>query len=157
MAPTAMPGKARCGMKASGRNSALRWAAATRTFSIRALQVCEPLTDENDAFNQWNLGAALSWQQFGLGVVYTKDNGGLHHDGDNRTWVAGIDYTTGPFKLGASYLNNHEGLGDDNGGRRHQQRQAGYAALGSGCGLHLRPGHDLPRFGGLGPHDAPGR
>jgi len=70
------------------------------------------LTDENDAFNQWNLGAEFSWQQFGLGVVYTTDNGGLQHDGQNRTWAAGIDYTTGPFKLGASYLNNHEGLGD---------------------------------------------
>ena len=64
-----------------------------------------------DDFNQWNLGAALTWQQFGLGVVYTRDNGGLHDNGDNRTWVVGLDYTTGPFKLGASYLNNHEDLG----------------------------------------------
>lgn len=64
-----------------------------------------------DDFNQWNLGAAMTWQQFGLGVVYTRDNGGLHDNGDNRTWVVGLDYTTGPFKLGASYLNNHEDLG----------------------------------------------
>src|ERR1035437_9608636 len=49
-----------------------------------------------DAFNQWNLGAALTWQQFGLGVVYTKDNGGLNTDGDNKTWVVGLAYTTGP-------------------------------------------------------------
>lgn len=69
-------------------------------------------TDQNDAFHQWNLGAEINWQQFGLGVVYTTDNGGLQHDGQNRTWVAGIDYTTGPFKIGGSYLNNHEGLGD---------------------------------------------
>jgi hypothetical protein len=69
-------------------------------------------TDQNDAFNEWNLGAAFTWQQFGIGGVYTRDNGGLHNDGQNRTWVGGIDYTTGPFKLGASYLNNHEGLGD---------------------------------------------
>jgi outer membrane protein OmpU len=69
-------------------------------------------TDQNDAFHQWNLGAALTWQQLGLGVVYTTDNGALRHDGQNRTWVAGVDWTTGPFKLGASYLNNHEGLGD---------------------------------------------
>ena len=65
-----------------------------------------------DAFNQWNLGAALTWQQFGLGVAYTKDNGGLNNDGDNRTWVVGLDYTTGPFKIGGSYLNNHEDLGE---------------------------------------------
>ncbi len=68
--------------------------------------------DENDAFHQWNIGAEITWQQLGFGVVYTTDNGALRHDGQNRTWVAGIDWTTGPFKLGASYLNNHEGLGD---------------------------------------------
>jgi hypothetical protein len=68
--------------------------------------------DQNNSFNQWNLGAAFTWQQFGLGLLYTRDNGGLQHDGQNRTWVAGIDWTTGPFKLGLSYLNNHEGLGD---------------------------------------------
>lgn len=67
-----------------------------------------------DDFNQWNLGGALTWQQFGLGVAYTHDNGGLHDNGDNRTWVVGLDYTTGPFKLGASYLNNHEDLGQQN-------------------------------------------
>ena len=69
-----------------------------------------------DDFTQWNLGGALTWQQFGLGVVYTKDNGGLDDNGDNRTWVVGIDYTTGPFKLGASYLNNREDLGLTGGG-----------------------------------------
>jgi hypothetical protein len=69
------------------------------------------VNDNVDAFNQWNLGAAMTWQQFGLGVVYTRDNGGLNDNGDNRTWVVGLDYTTGPFKLGASYLNNHEDLG----------------------------------------------
>jgi hypothetical protein len=64
-----------------------------------------------DDFNQWNLGGALTWQQFGVGVAYTKDNGGLNDNGDNRTWVVGVDYTTGPFKIGGSYLNNHEDLG----------------------------------------------
>ena len=67
--------------------------------------------DQRNSFNQWNLGAALTWQQFGLGGVYTRDNGGVDVNGENRTWVGGIDWTTGPFKLGASYLNNHEGLG----------------------------------------------
>jgi outer membrane protein OmpU len=67
-----------------------------------------------DDFNQWNLGAALTWQQFGLGAADTHDNGGLHDNGDNRTWVVGVDYTTGPFKIGASYLNNHEDLGETN-------------------------------------------
>jgi hypothetical protein len=69
--------------------------------------------DTGTAFHQWNLGAAVTWQQLGLGVVYTTDNGAVHADGENRTWVAGVDWTTGPFKLGASYLNNHEGMGQD--------------------------------------------
>jgi hypothetical protein len=68
--------------------------------------------DQNDTYHEWNLGAAATWQQFGAGVVYKTDNGGLHNDGQNRTWVVGVDYTTGPFKIGGSYLNNHEGLGD---------------------------------------------
>jgi outer membrane protein OmpU len=69
------------------------------------------VADNRDDFNQWNLGAAATWRQFGLGAVYTKDNGGLNDNGDNRTWVVGLDYTTGPFKIGGSYLNNHEDLG----------------------------------------------
>ncbi len=69
--------------------------------------------DNTDDFNQWNLGGALTWQQFGLGVAYTHDNGALDNNGGNRTWVVGLDYTTGPFKIGGSYLNNHEGLGDN--------------------------------------------
>lgn len=72
--------------------------------------------DNTDDFTQWNLGAAITWQQFGLGVAYTKDNGGLDDNGDNRTWVVGIDYTTGPFKIGGSYLSNDEDLGLTGGG-----------------------------------------
>ena len=68
--------------------------------------------DQHDSFSGWNVGAAATWQQFGAGVVYSTDNGSLSHDGQNRTWVAGLDWTSGPFKLGASYLNNHEDLGD---------------------------------------------
>src|ERR1035437_6160758 len=70
-----------------------------------------PSNDNVDAFTQWNLGADVTWQQFGLGVIYTRDNGGLNDNGDNRTWVVGLDWTTGPFKIGGSYLNNHEDLG----------------------------------------------
>jgi predicted porin len=57
------------------------------------------------------LGGALTWQQFGLGVAYSKDNVLWTPTPDNRTWVVGLDYTTGPFKIGGSYLNNHEEMG----------------------------------------------
>ena len=96
-------------MKASGRNSASRWAAATRMLSTRLTVLPIRTTPSTSGTS----ARTSTWQQFGLGVVYTTDNGALEHDGQNRTWVAGIDYTTGPFKLGGSYLNNHEGLGDE--------------------------------------------
>ena len=86
------------------------------------LQTDNAAADAQDSFNQWNLGAALTWQQFGIGGVYTTDNGGIDSNGKNRTWVGGVDYTTGPFKLGASYLNNHEGLGDTAVGLVDRQR-----------------------------------
>jgi len=39
-------------------------------------------------------------------LVYTQDNGGQTQGDNNKTWDAGVDYTTGPYKLGLSYLNN---------------------------------------------------
>jgi hypothetical protein len=60
-----------------------------------------------DNYTEWNLGAAATWEAFGLGVVYTKNNNGLDNNNLNRTWVVGADYTTGPYKLGISWLNNH--------------------------------------------------
>jgi hypothetical protein len=113
--------------------------------------------DNTDAFNQWNLGGALTWQQFGLGVAYTKDNGGLNTNGDNRTWVAGLDYTTGPFKIGGSYLNNHEGLGVDAAGAENGDfdttRWAGGVVYTYGPGMTFRGSvgwvrSDIPTDGG---------
>lgn len=60
----------------------------------------------NDDFDEWNVGLALDFMAFGLGVVYTENNNGLDANDSNETWVVGADYTTGAFKLGASYLNN---------------------------------------------------
>lgn len=97
--------------------------------------------DTNDAFKEWNLGAALTWQQFGLGAAYTKDNGGVQNDGDNKTWVVGLDYTTGPFKIGGSYLNNHEELGDTagvNNGKLETQRWAPGVVYTYGPGMTFR-------------------
>ena len=98
--------------------------------------------DHLSSFHQWNLGAALTWQQFGLGGVYTQDNGAIDSNGRNRTWVGGIDYTTGPFKLGASYLNNHEGMGQTAGlvdqGSLDTTRWAGGVVYTYGPGMTFR-------------------
>lgn len=62
--------------------------------------------DVNDDFEEWNVGLDLNFGAFGLGAVYTENNGALDNNGDSETWVVGGDYTTGPYKLGVSYLNN---------------------------------------------------
>lgn len=65
---------------------------------------------------EWNVGVDSDIGAFGLGAVYTKATAGEGSDltsvtnprlisADSDTWVLGADYTTGPFKLGASYLN----------------------------------------------------
>ncbi|AMO67339.1 MULTISPECIES: porin [Spongiibacteraceae] len=60
-----------------------------------------------DDYKEWNAGVDLDWSAFGLGVVYTENNNGQSGTQDeNETWVVGADYTTGPYKLGASWLNN---------------------------------------------------
>lgn len=58
----------------------------------------------------WNVGLDLDIGAFGVGVVYTEDDFGetfitaTSTRADEETLVVGVDYTTGPFKLGASYL-----------------------------------------------------
>lgn len=59
----------------------------------------------------WNLGADVNFRSFGLGVVYKSDDQEqLGNNNDKDTLVVGVDYTTGPFKLGASWLTEQEDL-----------------------------------------------
>lgn len=65
----------------------------------------------------WNVGGTVSFGGFTFGALYSEDDrGGIANDlniartdyttsSDNETWVLGLDYTTGPWKVGASYLN----------------------------------------------------
>ena len=57
--------------------------------------------------------SALIWVggRIWFGAVYTENNNGKDTLDNNETWVLGVDYTTGPFKLGASYLNNSTDVG----------------------------------------------
>lgn len=55
----------------------------------------------------WNVGLDLDIGAFGIGAVYTEDNEALD-DNDVDTIVVGVDYTTGPFKVGVSYLNEDD-------------------------------------------------
>lgn len=72
-------------------------------YSFGDEEVSSAITDDREVFN---VGVDLDIGPFGVGVVYTEDNGavdGANAD-DEETLVVGVDYTTGPFKLGASYF-----------------------------------------------------
>lgn len=58
-----------------------------------------------DDAKAWNVGLDLDVAAFGIGAIYTEDNNAAN-TGDTEIFVLGVDYTTGPFKLGASYYNN---------------------------------------------------
>jgi outer membrane protein OmpU len=83
-------------------------------------------TDDRQA---WNIGADLNIGAFGLGFVYTEDTYGDDtrisgttlvtgvaaapvKSEEEKIYVIGADYTNGPFKLGASYLNSDNTLGN---------------------------------------------
>ena len=59
-----------------------------------------------------NAGLDLGFGPVGVGAVYTTDDMGTADD-EVETWVLGADYTTGPFTLGASYLNQDDTDGTD--------------------------------------------
>ena len=60
----------------------------------------------NDDREAWNVGLDLNIGAFGVGAAYKLDNNALDNDNaETETMVVGADYTTGPFKVGVSYLN----------------------------------------------------
>jgi len=62
-----------------------------------------------DTFKEWNVATDFDIGAYGLGFVYTENNGGSVANNDSKTFVVGADYTVGPVKYGASYLHNtHE-------------------------------------------------
>lgn len=72
-------------------------------YSYGNTQGGTPGTGVNDR-EIWNVGLDLDISAFGIGASYTNDNN-ASDDNDVDTLVVGADYTNGPFKVGASYLN----------------------------------------------------
>ena len=56
----------------------------------------------------YNAGVRLGYAGFGAGASYLNNNNGVDTNGDTRTWVAGVDYVTGPFKVGVSYYDRKD-------------------------------------------------
>jgi outer membrane protein OmpU len=70
----------------------------------------EETTVTLDDREQWNVGAAVNFGGFGVGVVYFEDDYGVDGgvDGEANVLVLGADYTTGPWKVGASWYNRED-------------------------------------------------
>lgn len=66
-----------------------------------------------DDLTAWNVGGAVTFGGFGVGLVYTENDNGQDSSGggtsnDTDLWVLGADYTTGPWKLGASWYSRED-------------------------------------------------
>lgn len=61
-----------------------------------------------DDLTAWNVGGAVTFGGFGVGLVYTENDNGTDPEEETDTWVLGADYTTGPWKLGASWYSRDE-------------------------------------------------
>lgn len=80
----------------------------------------------------WNVGANIGYDAFGFGAAYLRNNNGTRRHGDYRSWVAGVDYETGPYKLGLSYLNGKQEMGVANSFKVQQWTAGGIYEWGPG-------------------------
>lgn len=96
------------------------------------------VNDPFDSWKEWNFGANVGWTAFNFGTAYTQDNGGRNTgNSDSKTWVVGGDYTTGPYKLGVSYLDNKLEL-DSPTQQAHSHRYTGGLVYTYGPGMTFR-------------------
>ncbi len=96
----------------------------------------------------WNVGADFDWMAFGIGVAYTEDDLGVSGDLDRDTLVVGIDYTTGPFKIGGSWYNqDQEFFGEE----LETDRYSGGVVYTYGPGMTFRGSVAYIEHEGLGP------
>jgi outer membrane protein OmpU len=94
----------------SAYEGAARWEGTWNNVGLNLGGGYLRVTGENGdpSLNQWNGGINANIAAFGLGGIYTRDSGGVYESGHTNTWDIGGDWTTGPFKLGASWLNRHD-------------------------------------------------
>lgn len=91
-----------------------------------------------DDLTAWNVGGAVTFGGFGVGAVYTENDNGIDPEEETNIWVLGADYTTGPWKLGASWYSREDedfgGAGDD----LDTDRYAGGVTYTYGPGMTFR-------------------
>lgn len=90
-----------------------------------------------DDFKEWNVGLDLNIGAFGVGAVWTENNNGTETGDEDTTLVLGVDYTTGPFQLGASYYDRDDEAGLA-AGEYETQRYTGGVVYTAAPGLSFR-------------------
>ncbi|QQG36391.1 MAG: porin [Micavibrio aeruginosavorus] len=96
-------------------------------------------TDTFDDRRAWDLGVNVKYKGYGAGIAYVTDDNGLR-DSDTDILVIGADYTTGPWRIGASYYDREddiENLGLGNIDIETQRYSAGVTYTAGG-GLSLK-------------------
>jgi len=92
-----------------------------------------------DGITQWNGGLDIDVGAFGVGFVYTETDTDAVTNSDIETMVVGVDYTTGPFKFGASYLKDeNETANADFGADLDTDRYTAGVVYTAGPGLSFR-------------------
>jgi predicted porin len=80
-------------------------------YSHASLEAETGASTFDDDFHMWNVGANVGFGAFGVGAAYVTTNNGVEDDFDTDAVVAGVDYTTGAYKLGFSYMNAEQEAG----------------------------------------------
>lgn len=106
-----------------------------------------PLLGLGQDLKEFNLGGKLTYAGFGFGGAYNNRDGGLNTAGFGNvdTYVVGLDYTTGAYNFGASYLNS-KGDSAVTGGKEDK-----YNRMTVGAGYTFGPG--MKFNGSVGLHD----
>ena len=117
------------------------------------------MTATLDDREQWNLGAAVTFGGFGVGVVYFEDDYGVDGgvDAEADVLVLGADYTTGPWKLGASWYNREDevAVAGFGGASLDTDRYSGGVTYTYGPGMTFRGSlHYMDHEGSAGIGDA---
>jgi predicted porin len=66
-------------------------------------------------YDEWNVGAKLTFNGWGFGAAYNESNEGL--DSDTEVLIVGADYTYGAYKFGVSYLDGKYDANDSDAER----------------------------------------
>lgn len=103
----------------------------------------------------WNVGANVGFGPVNVGLAYKADDNGTKGSNDTTTWVLGVDYTTGPWVLGASYYDREDEQGTGAADVDTKRYSAGVTySYGPGMSFRGSVHHIEHSMSGIGDFDA---